>query len=116
VPGRDFGKVRFFLSANILDDRTAGVKTAGRGKTLGIGNGAGDSGEAFPAQLGPGGEQALRVRVPGMTQDLIHFPLLHDPTGVHHGYATGNARDDPHVMANKQDGHAVFLLERFKEV
>ena len=100
------GERRLLLVAERrLGERTAGMEAAAAGQADRAGRVADDRGSLGHAsrnELGDGAEQALRVRVARIREELVHRRRLDDPAEVHHRDPVADVADDRHVVRDQE--------------
>ena len=67
---------------------------------------------AVAIDAGDRAQQAPRVRVLGVVEDLVQRALLHDPARVHHGHAVGDVGHHAQVVGHQDHGRARLVAQR----
>ena len=67
-------------------------------------------------QIGCGGPEHPRVRVPRLVVERLGRPLLHDPAGVHDGRVRAGLRDDRKVVRHEDERKAELVREVGEEL
>ena len=62
-------------------------------------------------ELGDGSEQCLGIGMVDVLEQAVRGGALDDFAGVHHHRPVSVARDDPHVVGDKEDGHVEPALQ-----
>ena len=60
-------------------------------------------------------DQGLRIGVPRRVEDLPDITLFYDPSRVHDGDPVTHLGDNPEVVRDEDDRHAVLCLELLQE-
>src|SRR5215218_9191577 len=101
------------LAALVRGVRASGVELAARRKVYQVGRGARDRAELLllPSEGRHSIEEADRVRVTRMVEELLHVPELDDAPGVSRGYPIGQLGGQGKVVGDEDHGEAVLVFE-----
>ena len=112
--GGDGGERRVLLLAAGDAVGAAGGEAAGGRQVGELGDAARDDAELRAPLAHPrhAAEEALRVGVLRVAEDLAGGPALDDLARVHHGHAVGDLVHDPEVVRDQDHAHPELLAER----